>query len=280
MFFDTNKFNTHLDSLKPAPEYAKTHIQTPKEINEVLAKHSKEHQLAVQAMVDKTVNSKRNLEKAEADQVITVGAPDSMNAPGFEVWLPFASKQLNISSNPLDYALYITPVMPSDLPNRNGVGFPLRELVKWNRNRGCLAYQTMARMPMHIEHESDDMRQAGGVVVDTAMTKLKGFGSNNIWKMMAVVAIDLTKHDIAKKFDAGTMNTYSMGSMVDSYYCSYCGSDLGDCSHIHADKMDFYELDGKLVYKMVKGVEFFEFSMVADPAYAFAQSDVRLRYGK
>jgi hypothetical protein len=65
--------------------------------------------------------------------------------------------------------------------------------------------------------------------------------------------------------------------MVGGYYCSYCGADLGDCSHIQEGEVAFYELNGKLVYKLVRDVEFFEFSMVADPAYGIAQSDIRIK---
>lgn len=258
---------------------SKSGILTPPDISKVLARAYTDNHTVVQQLVAKAERDKGAKRRAETsnNNNVIVGHATESTAPGFELWLPFAAKQLQISPNAKDYLLYIVPVMPSDLPNANGVGFPARELFKWNRSRGALAYQTMQRMPMHIEHDSDDMTTAAGVVIDTAMTRLTGFADDKLWKMMSLVAIDIKKSDIAQKFDSGEMNTYSMGAMVENYYCSYCGATMGDCSHIQEDSVAFYELDGKLVYKLVTGIEFFEFSMVADPAYGMAQSDIRLK---
>ncbi len=45
---------------------------------------------------------------------------------------------------------------------------------------------------------------------------------------------------------------------------------MGGCKHIKKGRRDFYELDGKLVYKNVHGVTGFENSCVEIPAYSMS----------
>ena len=205
------------------------------------------------------------------------------SVPGFESWLPFAAPAYNISADKNDYFFRPTSAIVSDLPNRNGVGFPAKELVRWNVRSGCQAYRSWIGKPVHVEHgnwhpdpQDPDPTLAIGVIVDVAMTPLIGYGENKLWKIMMLVAIDRTK-DIAraKEIEAGDLNTYSMGALVDGYTCSYCGSDVGDCSHIDKDDdLTFYKLKNVLVYKLCRGIEGVEISSVRDPAYAAAISDV------
>ena len=49
-----------------------------------------------------------------------------------EDWLPAASKQYHISPKLEDYIIVPVIAFFSDLPNRNSVGFPLQELIKFN----------------------------------------------------------------------------------------------------------------------------------------------------
>ena len=70
-----------------------------------------------------------------------------------------------------------------------------------------------------------------------------------------------------------------MGAMVDSWSCSYCGAGEGECSHIDPKKqVVFYEIDGRLVYKNVHGINAYELSLVKDPAYATAFSDILVQF--
>ena len=57
---------------------------------------------------------------------------DILNELDWKTWLPFAAKPYHISPNPDDYVIVATPIIPSDLPNRNGVGFPLNQLLKFD----------------------------------------------------------------------------------------------------------------------------------------------------
>lgn len=200
---------------------------------------------------------------------------------GFEHWLPFSASHYKISRTLSDYFFRPVILFITDLPNRNGVGFPASELARWSEEGGCQSFMTWRGKPLHVEHKSEDPTQAIGVIVDVAMRPLKGFGDNRLWKVIALAAVDRTKRtDITAEIEANRRNTWSMGALVDGYRCSYCGAEVGECHHIDKDaKVVFYEKDGKLVYKLVRGVFGIELSSVADPAYGVALSDVdHIRY--
>jgi hypothetical protein len=107
--------------------------------------------------------------------LVTKGSIDlhsaAENMPGvpldFPKWLPFASKSLKISASLSDYIVVPVVIMPTDLPNRNGVAFPLAQLVKWDNEMGRVAYKTWTGQPVHYEHANQDPTKAYGVVVDT-----------------------------------------------------------------------------------------------------------------
>ena len=194
----------------------------------------------------------------------------------FQTWLPFCAPHYQISPRVEDYLVVPVIIMPSDLPNRNGVGFPLRELVKFMPEYGMQAYKTWKGQPTHREHANSDVTKAYGVIVDSFMKPMTGHGQGKVWKLLQLLAFDRQKHpELTSLIDSGEENSYSMGAYVDSYTCSYCGSDVGKCGHINA-KMPgpaFYELDNKLVHKNVRGIKGFETSSVHDPAYVSAISD-------
>jgi hypothetical protein len=132
---------------------------------------------------------------------------------------------------------------------------------------------------MHIEHQSDDPTKAIGVIVDVSMVPLKGFGQNKLWKVICLAALDRTKDpERVSRIERGELNTYSMGSLVSAYSCSYCGKEVGEgpdfCTHIDPEEqVVFYELKGKLVYRLVRDVMAVELSSVDDPAFGVAASD-------
>lgn len=202
-------------------------------------------------------------------------------ALGWESYLPFAAKELLLSSDPRDYLLYPVPIMYSDLPNRNGFAFPLHELVRWNVQLGRQAYKGWTGMPMYKEHRSEDHRKALGMVVDTSLKRIEGYGKGAFWKVMALAAIDRNKDaELAEKMERGELNTYSMGAMVDYCSCSYCGSKAGECSHVPEsnDGVSFYQLNGRLVFKNVHGIAPYELSVVEDCAFGTAAHIHRLDY--
>lgn len=195
-------------------------------------------------------------------------------------WLPFCAPILNISPKVQDYVLVPVVTILSDLPNRNGVGFPLSELVCWNSEHGKQAYKTFTGKPVFVEHANTVLNQARGVIVDTVMRKMTGYGKGCVWKVIELLAIDRTKDpDIAHGILKGDLNGYSMGAWVTGYSCSYCNADLGKCGHINPRaRLAFSIIDGHLCYKHAHGIVGFETSIVVDPAYRSAVSNKLMVY--
>lgn len=232
----------------------------------------------------------------------------------YVTWLPFAAKKYQVSPNIEDYVISVTPICPADLPNRNGYGFPLHELTDFIPPPVARqAYKAWAGCPMHYEHDNEDFRKAIGIVLDSSLTKVKGYGNGALWKVMGLSAVDKTKEpDIAHAVATKAIQTYSMGCDASEISCSYCGTRAQivgiknktdprtgavifdkktgkpekapvykTCSHINMDNdLDWYVLEdyeGKhLVYRNAHGLAPFEFSVVKDPAWTTACSDIIL----
>lgn len=215
------------------------------------------------------VKSGHSLEVASSSSSLSVMG----KALDFADWLPYAAKAMNISPDVGDYILQPYVIIVSDVPNRNAVGFPTRELVKWNRDMGSCAYAGWKGQPMFLEHKNDDHTKALGVVADVTMRKLEGFSNDNMWKVVALAAVDRTRApNQASEIMSGELNMVSMGCYVEKYTCSKCGSDLGKCSHLNPKaKFDFYiDSAGDLVYRMCNGITPFELSLVGVGAYSMA----------
>lgn len=215
----------------------------------------------------------------------TAAFGDNINILNWEQDLHFCSVPFKISTDPKDYLLHPVPIFYSDLPNRNGFGFSLAELLKWNVLMGRQAYRTWTGMPMFQEHKSDNPETSIGVVVDTAMRKISNFADGRIWKVMALAAIDRNKNPkLAERMEKGEINTYSMGAMVDYCTCSFCHKKIGECNHIPAEKEDetppvvFYEKAGQLVFKYAHGIRGYELSSVSDPAFSTAIGGDLMQY--
>jgi hypothetical protein len=216
----------------------------------------------------------------EIDQnkmLVTLPEKDGATIPlDISVWLPFAAPKYQISRDLNDYILTPVIVMPSDLPNRNAVAFPLLELVKFHPNLGQQAYKSWKGKPTHYEHANDDITKAYGVIADSFMRKMVGFNHGRIWKILLLLAFDRSKNpDVVNRIISGDLNTYSMGAFIGSYTCSYCGEELGNgCTHLDLDKPGvMYELGSKLVFRNVRDVEGFECSGVESPAFLSALTD-------
>lgn len=193
----------------------------------------------------------------------------------FAEWLPAASKPYKISPHERDYLLMVTPLIYSEIPNRNGVAFPTKELSAFVPDEGRRAFETWRGKPVHIEHDSEDCSKAIGVIIDTSMTPVTTMGQGNVWKIMALIAIDRTKDsNHARLMWERKRNCFSMGAMVNQYSCGYCGAGEGRCNHINLKRpLDFYTIGNRLVYRKVHGIRGFEHSSVADPAYSMIYTD-------
>ncbi len=199
-------------------------------------------------------------------------------------WLPFAAEKMCISSDISDYIFVPVFTIPSDLPNRNSVAFPAKALREYSVDAGMLGFQTFKGKPVHYEHDNEDPTKAYGVIADTSLRPLKGFGGGKVWKFLELLAIDRSKHaDTANQILAGDFNSYSMGSMVGRYTCSICNSNItmkSQCGHVgKPGTVDFREFSGQLSFKNVWDIHGIETSIVATPAFHVANSDTLLYFG-
>lgn len=206
----------------------------------------------------------------------------------YATWLPFAAKSYHISPRIEDYILVTTPICPSDLPNRNGIGFPLEELIKFQPPPiARMAYKAWAGCPVHLEHDNEDCTKAHGIVLDASLHKITGYGNGKLWKVMGLLAIDKNKYpDIAAKVLSGELNTYSMGALVDGFSCSFCGSPITKkeyCQHVRGPDVvnwnvvtDPFSMGKHLAYLNAHSITPIEVSIVADPAWTTALSDTIL----
>lgn len=198
-------------------------------------------------------------------------------------WLPFAAKKYKISSNIEDYVVVNTPMIPSDIPNRNGVAFPLHELIKFREppvNR--LVYKAWTGCPTHEEHQADDHETALGIILDTSLVRIKNYGNGRHWMVMALLAFDKTKAvDRVSRILGGEVSTYSMGATCQYFTCGLSGVRLDDPRYSHRLKK---ALEWDVVRDPISGLESLLFrnaheltpgecSTVEDPAWVPAQSD-------
>lgn len=188
-------------------------------------------------------------------------------------------KAYNISPDPDDYFLVPSLGLPTNTPNRNGVGFPTSELMKFSTDAGMLAYRTWVGKGTYIEHENENPLEATGIILDTSMRRINGHGMGKCYKVMFLQAFDRTKHPWIGDIVSGDHNTYSMGAMVGGYHCSYCGERMfrdarenwHNCVHLHPKSpKDFYLLNNRLVYRTTADIIGFENSAVKTPAYVAA----------
>ncbi|QRE00269.1 endolysin [Burkholderia phage BCSR5] len=221
----------------------------------------------------------------KAEQVMDAEKDSSLvQRVEYASYLPFAAKTYHISPRIEDYIIVSTPICPSDIPNRNGIGFPIGELVKWLAPPHTgQSYKLWSGCPVHLEHDNEDCTKAHGIILDTSLHRINGYGAGKLWKVMGLLAIDKNKYpDIAAKVLSGELNTYSMGALVDYFTCSYCGAEITDknmCGHVGSPKQVNFEVvqdwDGSnhLAYLRAHNIQPIECSIVADPAWTTALSD-------
>ena len=233
------------------------------------------------ALNTKTIDTPvtQSIETFEAEKEM-----DRMHMLDYSTWLPFAAKLYNISPRIEDYIIVSTIICPSDIPNRNGIAFPAQELATFHpppMNR--MSYKAWTGCPIHLEHDNEVHEKAYGVILDSSLHKVMGYGGGKLWKVMGLNAIDKNKYpDIAMKVLKKQINTYSMGALVDSFSCGYCGSPCTSkhvCAHItspnNVNWKQYKDFDGSshLAFLNAHGIQPIECSIVADPAWAPALSD-------
>lgn len=190
-------------------------------------------------------------------------------------WLPFAAEKLKISAKLSDYVVVPTSIMPTELPNRNGVGFPFEELTAFNHEHGKVAYKTWQAKSTFEEHKNNIVEESKGVILDAAMRPMPRF-EGNIWQVILLNSFDRNKDaDLANRILKKESTGYSMGAWVRDYECSICATSLKatngkGCQHVSKERPEFAVYNGKLAYYRAIDPIGFECSSVAVPAYVQA----------
>lgn len=187
-------------------------------------------------------------------------------------WLPFAAEVYNISPNIKDYIFVPCTTMLNDLPNRNGVGFPLPELTRFNPEYGTLAYRSWIGKPAHLEHQNKIFHEAKGVIFDTALRSIPKY-KGGIFALDFLTGFDRSKDPILANAILKKESTwYSMGAYCRAYSCSYCGSIHGSlkeipCEHVTIGKPQLQIIEGWLAYLEAVDPIGFEISAVSEGAF-------------
>ena len=137
-------------------------------------------------------------------------------------------------------------------PNDNGDSFEWEELLK--------AYPTFIRGGVYRDHNNQDRKQAIGIILDA-------------WPDMEGQYIDVLMAINKKKaprevawIKEGTLDSVSMGCVVDEAICSICGNVARDeseyCEHVR-NGMKGRIIGGKLCHEFNRGVRFFEVSLIS-----------------
>lgn len=194
--------------------------------------------------------------------------------------LPFASKEYQISSDPKDYFVVPVVIFTADLPNLNCIAFPRKELVRFQPEYGCLAYETWRGKPVYSEHANKDITKSHGIIIDSFLRKTPNFGGKQgIWKVINLLAIDRTKYSQrASQVLSGQVRTFSMGAYCGDFFCPVTGLPVTQSPHFRGKLHNEFLLEpvhgsNKLLFRNVSNIVGFETSIVDSPAFLMAQTD-------
>lgn len=138
-------------------------------------------------------------------------------------------------------------------PNDNGDFFPEAELEKFHK--------TFVRRGVYVNHKSDDPAGAIGIILDAVW-----HGDKRKY-VECLLAIDRSE-PIAKKIESGIAHSWSMGALVRECECNVCHktatteAEYCDCLRTAMGK----SWNGKRVYAINRGINFYELSNVTVPA--------------
>lgn len=193
------------------------------------------------------------------------------------LWLPWAARAYNLSTDIRDYVLVPVPVMITGMPNTNGDSVTLKEFLRFDPKLGQQAFKTFRGKPCHLEHANQDITAAKGIILDVFIRPMRKFGGGKYYKLVELMAYDRTKDPLlVKSILGGENNSYSVGFYFKSYSCSICGATVGKglntkpCQHTFPRRPTYAQPDGKLAYRMCQDIEGFETSVVANPSYVSA----------
>jgi hypothetical protein len=184
-------------------------------------------------------------------------------------WLQAAAESYHVSPDIRDYIIVPSPVVTSDIPNRNLQTFTMEELAYFDPLMGMMGYRTFVGKPTFVDHNNSDPTKAKGVNLDASMIHIPKY---DVWKISVLSAFDRTKDaDLCKGILKGERQAYSMGCLVAEFECSVCHhrakkQNAADCEHMSLGKGNI--VNGKLIYEVCRGINFVENSNLSgnDPA--------------
>lgn len=196
----------------------------------------------------------------------------------FGVWLPRASECYRISPDIKDYVIVPVPCIITSIPNTNGDSVNLKELTRFQPEYGQMSYKTWVGKPTFVEHQNQDITKAKGVILDTFLRPIPRMPK--FAKLVKLLAYDRTKDPmLVNRLLKREVSTYSTGMYYSSYTCSVCNHRAGKgiappCQHTRPMKPTYQLPDGRLAFRQCESIIGFETSVVMDPAYALAQSNL------
>ncbi len=159
--------------------------------------------------------------------------------------------------DPENFVYFRCRAITADTPNTNGDYFPEEEIKK--------AYKTFIGIGLYLDHKSDSVEKSIGKVLWAEYIPEGKY-------VECYCAVDKNlAPEIAYRVKQGIIDSVSMGTSVETAICSYCGNEATNinelCDHmIPGSGYKGRYIDGKLVYEINKGLNFYDLSLVTNPA--------------
>ena len=145
--------------------------------------------------------------------------------------------------------------------NGNGDAFPYSEIKA--------SYDTFIGRGFYIEHKSDDVENAKGIILDAEADDKK---------QIVTCLVAISKNDqpeLCRKIKSGKLNKVSMGCLAEKAECSICNNLATNenelCPHMDPNSPSYVKgkkiASGEMAYEINYGLTFAELSGVADPAW-------------
>lgn len=203
--------------------------------------------------------------------------------------LDVVASEYFISRDPDDYLLVPARANSADRMNANKDGFSTEELLRFDPLVAKRVYQTYDLRPHFVNHQSDNLKVARGVVLDSFYNTLN-LADDNVKRAVyedsgkeastddfveILIAVDMTKDPrLADAYKSGSVYKFSMGCDIEESECSICKNRAVNtfqfCDHIKGKYSGrLYTLDdGRSVQagEWCLGTRFAEISAVDDPA--------------
>lgn len=152
--------------------------------------------------------------------------------------------------------LYMSVRAISAIVNLNYDGWPAEELEK--------SYKTFINDPIFVDHHSAVSDRARGMVIDAQYVETE---DDQFIDLLMEIDYE-TFPALGNEIVSGGLDSVSMGADVEETECSVCGNIafgmLDICDHVKHMKGEV--IDGSLVYEICRGIDFYEISLVFEPA--------------